>query len=90
MPGLSSKEREAVEQAGKDGNGSVRKIEVFYPSNVIPRKTAKALERSENEEEGIKTLVKKMATERQALHRKQMWINIIAAPFTAPFALVPM
>lgn len=34
--------------------------------------------------------LKKLATERQDLHRKRMWWSIIAFPFTLPMALLPM
>jgi hypothetical protein len=41
-------------------------------------------------EEQVPEILKKMATERQAMHRKRMIWSIIIAPFTAPFMLVPV
>lgn len=35
-------------------------------------------------------LLRTVATERQALHRKWMWWSLIGIPFTAPVALIPM
>jgi len=34
--------------------------------------------------------LKKLAIERQDLHRRRMWWSIIAFPFTLPFALLPV
>ena len=35
-------------------------------------------------------VLRKLGTERQALHKKWMWGSIIGMPFTAPFALLPV
>jgi hypothetical protein len=53
------------------------KVEVIYPDNVI--------------EKGIVAdVLRKLATERQTLHRKRMWWSIIGMPFTLPVGLIPM
>ncbi|RSL39818.1 hypothetical protein CEP53_013785 [Fusarium sp. AF-6] len=56
---------------------SENKIEVVFPRSVIPPSKA---------EEILKTL----ATERQALHRKRLIWCCIGMPITIPFALVPV
>lgn len=38
----------------------------------------------------VSGILKKLATERQSLHRKRLWWSIIGMPVTAPFALIPM
>lgn len=40
--------------------------------------------------EKVPQILKNMATERQAMHKKRLIWSIIIAPFTAPFMLVPM
>ncbi|KAK2744173.1 hypothetical protein FQN57_004433 [Myotisia sp. PD_48] len=52
-------------------------IELLYPENAI-------------ENSKVLGLLKKLATERQALHRKRMWWSFIVAPLTAPVALIPI
>ncbi|MCJ1478051.1 hypothetical protein MMC13_006726 [Lambiella insularis] len=51
--------------------------EVVYPSSIIEPGT-------------VFDVVSKLATERQALHRKQMWFSIAGMPITAPFGLIPV
>ncbi|KAJ9243929.1 hypothetical protein DTO169E5_2271 [Paecilomyces variotii] len=54
-----------------------KKIDLLFPGNAIkPEKVIAA--------------VRKLATERQDLHRKRMWWSLIIAPFTAPIALIPV
>ncbi|KAL0944242.1 uncharacterized protein CTRU02_202129 [Colletotrichum truncatum] len=53
------------------------KIELVYPDNIIP--TTKA-------EQVVRTL----ATERDALHKKKFMWCLIGMPISAPFALVPV
>ncbi|KAF5673568.1 hypothetical protein FHETE_3308 [Fusarium heterosporum] len=53
------------------------KIDLCFPSSVIPP----------NKAEGI---LKTLATERQALHRKRLVWCIVGMPITIPFALVPI
>ncbi|TEA20850.1 Uncharacterized protein C8034_v008215 [Colletotrichum sidae] len=53
------------------------KIELVYPNNIIP--TTKA-------EQVVKTL----ATERDALHKRKLLWCLIGMPISAPFALVPI
>ncbi|KAK5700753.1 hypothetical protein LTR97_005270 [Elasticomyces elasticus] len=38
----------------------------------------------------VTELLKKLATERQAFHRRSMWTSIVWLPITIPFALVPV
>ena len=38
----------------------------------------------------VPEVLKALATERQALHRKRMWISISLLPITIPFAAVPV
>ncbi|PGH06320.1 hypothetical protein AJ79_06563 [Helicocarpus griseus UAMH5409] len=52
-------------------------VDLVYPQNVI--KQSKVLD-----------LLRKLATERQSLHRNRMWWSIIIAPLTAPIALIPL
>lgn len=52
-------------------------VELLYPKTVLREGT-------------VLGLLKKLATERQALHRKRMWWSVLPAPLTAPIALLPM
>lgn len=54
-----------------------KKIDLLFPSNAI--KSDKVI-----------PALRKLATERQDLHRKRMWWSLIIAPFTAPVALIPV
>ena len=38
----------------------------------------------------VPEILKNLATERQALHRKKMWNSILLMPVTIPFAIVPV
>lgn len=40
--------------------------------------------------EGVLACVKRLATERQSLHRSRMWGSIAAMPVTIPFGLIPI
>lgn len=53
------------------------KVDLVFPSTVVAEEDAEAL-------------AKKLATERQTYHRQRMTWCLIAAPFTIPFALVPV
>lgn len=53
------------------------KVDVLFPGNAIRI-------------EKLHLLLRKIATERQDLHRKRMWWSFIIAPITAPIALIPM
>lgn len=63
------------ERIDKD-HGS-KPIDVLYPGNSVRR-------------ENVPVILRKIATERQEFHRKKMWWSFGLAPFTAPFALVPV
>lgn len=54
-----------------------KKVDLLFPGNAI--KPDKVL-----------SVLSKLATERQDLHRRRMWWSIIIAPFTAPVALLPV
>ncbi|KAL3449444.1 mitochondrial K+-H+ exchange-related-domain-containing protein [Aspergillus insuetus] len=54
-----------------------RKVDVLFPGNAI-------------KEEKLLSILHKLSTERQELHRRKMWWSFIAAPFTAPIALIPV
>ncbi|KAL3467614.1 mitochondrial K+-H+ exchange-related-domain-containing protein [Aspergillus heterothallicus] len=54
-----------------------RKVDVLFPGNAI-------------KEEKLLSILHKISTERQDLHRRKMWWSFIAAPFTAPIALIPV
>lgn len=66
---------EAQKRINKD-HGS-NKIDVLFPGNAM------RLER-------ISPVLRKIATERQELHKKRMMWSFIAAPFTAPLGLIPV
>jgi hypothetical protein len=66
---------EAQQRVNKDHGKS--NIDVLFPGNAM------RLER-------ISPVLRKIATERQELHRKKMMWSLIAAPITAPLGLIPM
>lgn len=53
------------------------KVDLVFPEKMLPADQAQSL-------------VLKLATERQALHRQRMTYCIIGMPFTIPFALIPV
>lgn len=53
------------------------KVQVSFPANLIP-------------EEKVLDILKKLSTERQGLHKKNMIWSVVGMPLVAPFALVPM
>lgn len=52
-------------------------VNLLYPGNVIP-------------DSKVLGLLRKLATERQELHRRRMWWSILFVPVTSPIALIPM
>lgn len=70
IPPLSAKIK-GEELSGKE------KVEVFFPSSVLP-------------EESILELLRKLGTERQSLHKKRMIWSFIGMPISAPVAIIPM
>ncbi|KAE8355040.1 mitochondrial K+-H+ exchange-related-domain-containing protein [Aspergillus coremiiformis] len=54
-----------------------KKVDVLFPGNAI-------------KSEKLKSILHKIATERQDLHRKRMWGSFIASPLTAPIGLIPL
>ncbi|EAU39140.1 conserved hypothetical protein [Aspergillus terreus NIH2624] len=60
-----------------DPSHGSKKIDVLFPGNAI-------------NPEKLQSLLARLATERQDLHRQRMWWSFIAAPFTAPIALLPV
>ncbi|MCJ1250484.1 hypothetical protein MMC30_007712 [Trapelia coarctata] len=74
--GLKSIPPLSARRALKDIEGK-EETEVIYPASIIkPGAVFDALQ--------------KLATERQALHRKWMWGSIIGMPVTLPFGLIPI
>ncbi|KAK4506142.1 hypothetical protein PRZ48_004107 [Zasmidium cellare] len=57
-------------------NGKI-KFECLYPGAFV-------------KEQKVPQILKALATERQALHRKNMWTSIAWMPITVPFTLVPV
>ena len=55
----------------------IEKVEVVYPNNVIDKDI-------------VRDVLRKLATERQGLHRRKMWWSIVGLPITAPIALIPL
>jgi len=74
--GLKSIPPLSARRASEDIEGE-EETEVIYPSSII--KPGRVFD-----------VLWKIATERQALHRKWMWGSIISMPVTLPFALIPM
>ncbi|KAJ5493905.1 hypothetical protein N7463_009992 [Penicillium fimorum] len=60
-----------------NGDHGKAKIDVLFPGNAV------RLDR-------IQDVLRKIATERQELHRKKMMWSLIAAPITAPLGLIPV
>ncbi|KAJ5188356.1 hypothetical protein N7491_004680 [Penicillium cf. griseofulvum] len=60
-----------------NGDHGKTKIDVLFPGNAV------RLDR-------IQDVLRKIATERQELHRKRMMWSLIAAPITAPLGLIPV
>ncbi|KAL9108259.1 MAG: hypothetical protein Q9227_006997 [Pyrenula ochraceoflavens] len=54
-----------------------KSVEVVYPGNVIER-------------ERVPEVLRRLATDKQSLHRKRMWWSLVGIPFTAPVALLPI
>jgi hypothetical protein len=54
-----------------------KKVEVIFPPTLIKPGS-------------METLLKKLGTERQSLHRKRMWWSIAGMPMTIPVMLVPL
>lgn len=60
-----------------DQSSETKKVDVLFPGNAIKA-------------EKLRSILWKLATERQELHRKRMWWSLMATPFTAPVALIPV
>ncbi|KAL4900338.1 hypothetical protein BDW74DRAFT_162113 [Aspergillus multicolor] len=60
-----------------DESHGTKKVEVLFPANAI-------------KEEKLIPMLHKLSKERQELHRRRMWWSLIASPFTAPVALIPI
>ncbi|BCR97170.1 mitochondrial K+-H+ exchange-related family protein [Aspergillus luchuensis] len=60
-----------------DESYGAKKVDVLFPGNAIrPEKLQKMLQA--------------IATERQDLHRRRMWLSLLATPLTAPVGLIPL
>lgn len=75
IPALSETRRKELEAVVAEGGKG--KVEVLFPGTYL--KEGKVLE-----------TLKKLATERQALHKSKMIWSLGIAPLTAPFMLVPI
>ncbi|KAM3505786.1 hypothetical protein MY11210_007825 [Beauveria gryllotalpidicola] len=53
------------------------RVEVVFPGSVIPATQ-------------VESVARRLATERQAIHRRQMMWCLVGMPITLPFALVPV
>lgn len=60
----------------KEASG-MGKVEVVFPKSLIPK-------------DRVPDVIKKLATEREALHRKRLIYCIIGMPISAPVALLPV
>ena len=52
-------------------------VEVVYPGSVV-------------QGEKVPEVLRRLATEKQGMHRRKMWWSLVGMPFTAPVALIPM
>ncbi|KAI5291696.1 hypothetical protein KEM54_001666 [Ascosphaera aggregata] len=52
-------------------------VDLLYPKNVMHEST-------------VLFQLKKLATERQTLHRQRMWWSLMISPLTAPIAIIPL
>jgi hypothetical protein len=68
---------QATKQRIEDVNNGKLKFECLYPSAFL-------------KSDRVPGVLKALATERQALHRKKMWTSIAWMPVSAPFTLVPV
>lgn len=59
-----------------ESHGTTR-VDVLFPGNAI-------------KEEKLIPMLHQLSKERQELHRRRMWWSFIAAPLTAPIALIPI
>lgn len=67
----------ATQNRIEDINNGKIKFECLYPGAFVKNQK-------------VPEILKALATERQALHRKNMWWAIALMPISAPFTLVPM
>lgn len=55
----------------------MKKVDVTFPPSLI-------------RPESLSEVLRKLGTERQALHTKRMWWSIVGMPISAPVALIPV
>ncbi|KXS96712.1 hypothetical protein AC578_148 [Pseudocercospora eumusae] len=67
----------ATKKRLEDVDNGKLKVDCYFPGAFL-------------KESRVLALLQRLATERQALHRKRMWQCILWAPVTIPFALVPV
>lgn len=53
------------------------KVEVLFPAAIIKK-------------ENVTAVLRTLATERQALHRRRMWWSVVGIPISLPIGLIPM
>lgn len=75
--GLKSIPPLSARRATEDVEEGMEETEVVYPSSIIKPGT-------------VFDVLYRLATKRQALHRRQMWLSIAGMPITGPFALIPV
>lgn len=64
-------------QRNLDKSNEEKMVDVLFPGNAIRAQK-------------VHSILQKMATERQDLHRKRMWWSLVIAPLTAPIGLIPL
>ena len=64
-------------QRNLDSASHEKMVDVLFPGNAV---------RAQN----VHSILQKMATERQYLHRRRMWWSFAIAPLTAPIGLIPL
>ena len=67
----------ATQKRIEDIDSGKVKFECLYPGAFL-------------KETKVPEILKALATERQALHRKRMWNSILILPITIPFAIIPV
>ncbi|RAK98636.1 mitochondrial K+-H+ exchange-related family protein [Aspergillus ibericus CBS 121593] len=60
-----------------DESHGTKKVDVLFPGNAI-------------RPEKLRTMLQAIATERQDLHRRRMWLSLLVTPLTIPIGLIPL
>lgn len=75
IPPLSTRRR--GDALSEEKRTEKEKVDVAFPPRLIPP-------------DRVGDVLRKLATERQALHARRMWWSIVGMPISAPIALIPM